>query len=144
MSLFSMSASPLLPCIQIYQYHLSRFHIYVLIYDICFSLSDLPHSVNRLQTHVREEKGEGGMMNGESSMETYTLPFVKQRAKENFLYDSSNSNQHSNNLEGWGGVTSGREGGKGGNVGIPRTDSRWCMAETNAILQSNYSLIKNK
>ena len=35
--------SPLLPCKSIHQYHLSRFHIYVLVYDI--SLSDLFHSV---------------------------------------------------------------------------------------------------
>ena len=40
-SLFSMSASPLLPCRQVHQYHLSRLHIYALIYNICFSLSDL-------------------------------------------------------------------------------------------------------
>ena len=26
-------------------YHFSKFHIYALIYDICFSLSDLLHSV---------------------------------------------------------------------------------------------------
>ena len=44
-SLFSMSASPLLLCEQIRQYHPSSFHIYVLIYDICFYLSDLLHSV---------------------------------------------------------------------------------------------------
>ena len=36
-SLFSMSESLLLPCEQIPQYHFSRFHIYALIYDICFS-----------------------------------------------------------------------------------------------------------
>ena len=35
-SLFSMPASPLLPCKYVHQYHLSRFHIYVLIYDIVF------------------------------------------------------------------------------------------------------------
>ena len=39
-SLFSMSASPLLSCKKVHQYHLSRFHIYALMYDICFSLSD--------------------------------------------------------------------------------------------------------
>ena len=44
-SLFSVSASPLLPCKDVHQYHLSRFHIYALIYDICFSFSDLLHSV---------------------------------------------------------------------------------------------------
>ena len=40
-SLFSMSASPLLLCELIHQYHPSRFHIYALIYDIWFSLSDI-------------------------------------------------------------------------------------------------------
>ena len=34
-----------LPCKQVHLYHFSRFHIYVLIYSICFSLSDLLHSV---------------------------------------------------------------------------------------------------
>ena len=29
----------------VHQYHLSRFHIYVVIHDICFSLSDFLHSV---------------------------------------------------------------------------------------------------
>ena len=42
--LFSMSVS--LSALQIgYLYHFSRFHIYALMYDICFSLSDLIHSV---------------------------------------------------------------------------------------------------
>ena len=44
-SLFSMSASPLLPCKQVHQYHPFRFHMCVLIYDICLSLSDLLHLV---------------------------------------------------------------------------------------------------
>ena len=39
--LFSMSASPFLPCKKAHQYYLSRFHIYALVYDICFSLSDI-------------------------------------------------------------------------------------------------------
>ena len=33
------------PWKQVHQYHFSRFHIYALIYDICFSFSDLLHSV---------------------------------------------------------------------------------------------------
>ena len=37
------------------------------------------------------EEGEGEM-SGESSMEAYTLPYVKQIAKGSFLYDSENSN----------------------------------------------------
>ena len=42
--LFSMSASLPLLYKQVHQYHLSTFHIYVLIYDICF-FADLLHSV---------------------------------------------------------------------------------------------------
>ena len=37
---FSISASPFLPCKYVHQYHFSRFHMYALIYCICFSLSD--------------------------------------------------------------------------------------------------------
>lgn len=36
-----MSASPFAALRLVYQYHLSRFHIYVFIYDIFLSLSDL-------------------------------------------------------------------------------------------------------
>ena len=43
--LFSMSVSPFLLWKQVHLYHFSRFHIYVLRYNICFSLSDLLHSV---------------------------------------------------------------------------------------------------
>ena len=43
----SFSVSPFPPCRWVHQCHLSRFHIYVLIYSICFSLSDLLHSVWR-------------------------------------------------------------------------------------------------
>ena len=39
------------------------------------------------------DRWEGeGRMNVESSMETYTLPYVKYTASVNFLYDSGNSN----------------------------------------------------
>ena len=43
--LSSTSVSLLLPCKQVHLYHFSRFHIYALIYNICFTLSDLLHSV---------------------------------------------------------------------------------------------------
>ena len=43
--LFSTSVSLFLPCKLLHLYHFSRFHIYALICDICFSLSDLLHSV---------------------------------------------------------------------------------------------------
>ena len=38
--LFSTSVSQLLPCKPVHLYHFSRFHIYALMYNICFSLSD--------------------------------------------------------------------------------------------------------
>ena len=43
--LFSPSVSIFLPCKPVHLYHFSRFHIYAVIYNICFSLSDLLHSV---------------------------------------------------------------------------------------------------
>ena len=42
---FSTFVSSFLPCRQVHHYHFSRFHIYVLVYIICFSLSGLLHSV---------------------------------------------------------------------------------------------------
>ena len=38
--LFSTSVSQFLSCKLVHLYHFSRFHIYALTYDICFSLSD--------------------------------------------------------------------------------------------------------
>ena len=35
-------------------------------------------------------EGEGGMMNGESNMETYILPYVKQVASGDLPYGSKN------------------------------------------------------
>ena len=43
--LFFASVSQFLPCKPVHLYNFSRFRIYALIYDICFSLSDLLHSV---------------------------------------------------------------------------------------------------
>ena len=43
--LFSTPVSQLLPCKPAHLHHFSRFHIHALIYNICFSLSDLLHSV---------------------------------------------------------------------------------------------------
>ena len=43
--LFSTSVSLFLPCKLVHLYHFSRFHIHALIYYICFSLTDLLHSV---------------------------------------------------------------------------------------------------
>ena len=43
--LFYTSVSLLLSCIKVYHYHLSKFHIYVLVYCIDVFLSELLHSV---------------------------------------------------------------------------------------------------
>ena len=43
--LFSTSVSLFLPCKQVQLYHFSRLHMYALIYDVCFSLSDLLNPV---------------------------------------------------------------------------------------------------
>ena len=42
---FSTPMSLFLPCKKVHLYHFSRFHIYALVYNICFSLSGLFHSV---------------------------------------------------------------------------------------------------
>ena len=43
--LSSTSVSQFLPCKPVHLYHFSRFHIYALIYNICYSLSDLLYSM---------------------------------------------------------------------------------------------------
>ena len=57
-----------------------------------------------------DKVGEGeGWTNWERSMETYILPYVKQIASGNLLYDSGNSNRGlCDNLEGWDGEGSSR------------------------------------
>ena len=48
---------------------------------------------HREQTYGPDKGEEGeGEMNGESSMEAYTLPYVKQIANGHLLYDPGNSN----------------------------------------------------
>ena len=69
-------------------------------------------------------EGEGGT-NRESSVETYTLPFVKYKSGGNLLYDVGSSDPLlCDNLEGWDGVGGGREVQKGGDICIPIADSR--------------------
>ena len=45
-----------------------------------------------LWTRGSGEEGDSGTQ-GESNMESYILPYVKQTANGNLLYDSRNSNQ---------------------------------------------------
>ena len=61
-SLFFIPVSLLLPCRQDHCYRLSKFHIYVLTYNICVSPSDLLHSVfledNRINTILKTDQRE--------------------------------------------------------------------------------------
>ena len=60
----------------------------------------------------------------ESSMEAYTLTYVKQIANGNLLYDTGNSNLVlCDDLEGWDEVGGGTEGPGGGDVQIPMADA---------------------
>ena len=57
-------------------------------------------------------------------METYELPYVKQPARRNLLYDARNSNQVlCDNVEGWDGVEDGTEVQGGRDICIPMADS---------------------
>ena len=63
-------------------------------------------------------------MDGERSMETHTLPYVKQVASGNFLDAAGNSNPVlCDNLEGWNVARGGREVPDGGDIHIPMVDS---------------------
>ena len=57
-------------------------------------------------------------------MGTHTLPYVKQRANGNLLYDSRTSTGLCDNLDVWGGEEGGREVQEGGDIGMPMADSR--------------------
>ena len=51
---------------------------------------------HREQAYGQDKGGEGeGEMNGESSMEAYTLPSARQTASVDLLCDSGNSNWES-------------------------------------------------
>ena len=53
---FSKSACLFLLCRSVPLCHFSRFHMYAWIHDICFSLYDLLHSVERLLVHPHLNK----------------------------------------------------------------------------------------
>ena len=78
-------------------------------------------------------KGKGGM-NWKSSIETWTLLYVKYITSGNWLYDARSSNSALWQAQEWNGVGGRKEVQKEGDVCIPVADSCWCMAETNKIL----------
>ena len=71
-------------------------------------------------------EGEGGT-NWESSMETLTLPYVKETASGNLLYEAGSSTPCSVTTWGWAGwggeVGGGREVQVGGHICTPMADS---------------------
>ena len=78
---------------------------------------------HREQTVDTAWVGEGGT-HGETSMETYTLPYVKYIVSGNSLYDAGRSNPMlCANLEGWEEVGGGRKLQEGGVIPIPMADS---------------------
>ena len=79
-------------------------------------------------------EGESGMI-WQSSIETYTLPYVKQIVSGNLLCDPGNPKPIlCDNLEGWDGGGGGREVQEGGDICILMADSCWCVAETTPLL----------
>ena len=67
------------------------------------------------------KEGEGEM-NGESSMEAYTLTYVKQ-PMEIYCMTKGTQIRALNNLEGWESVGGGKEVQEGGDIRIPMADS---------------------
>ena len=95
------------------------------------NLQDSNWDIDRLVDTAWE--GEGGK-NWESSMETYTLPYVKQIANGN-CYATQRAQPSAlwqGRGVGWGGRWEG--GSRGRAHSIPVTDSCWCMAETSTVL----------
>ena len=78
---------------------------------------------HREQTVDTAWVGEGGT-HGETSMETYTLPYVKYIASGNLLYVTGRSDLVlCDILDGWDGVGGVREVQEGGDICIPMADS---------------------
>ena len=97
--------SPLLPCIQVHYYHLSRSHTQSLMYNICLSLSDLLHfaqsalgssKLNRIDLEC-SWVGQGGIREGGSERRDYMYTcgrFVLMcgRGQHNFVEQLSSNN----------------------------------------------------
>ena len=80
---------------------------------------------NKLLDMVGE--GESGMI-WENSIETYTLPCVKEIANVSLLYDAGNTKLvFCDHREGWEGQGDGRGIKEGGNICISTAVSCWCM-----------------
>ena len=81
-------------------------------------------------------KGEWGV-HWEGGIKTYTLPYVKLDSQWEFAV-CLRELKNCDNLDGWDGVGGRREVQEERYIYIPITNSCWCMADTNTILQNNY------
>ena len=95
---------------------------------------------NRSVDTVGEEKRE---TNGDSRINIYTLPCVKQIAGEKLLYNTGSPAWHSvmTSRDGMGRRDE-RQAQKGGKICINMADWQ-CTAETNTTMKRNFSPIKN-
>ena len=78
-----------------------------------------------IENRLTDTVGEGvGGANGESSMESYTSPYVKLDSPWNLLYNAGSSNSVlGDKLEGWDGMEGRREVQEEGNIHIAMDDS---------------------
>ena len=83
---------------------------------------------NRLLDSVGE--GEGGMI-WENSIETCTLPYVKQIVSRGLIYDTGHPKPVlCDSPEGWSGERFQRKVQEGGDTCMSVADSYWCMAKS--------------
>ena len=98
--------------------------------------------ITDLGTRVKGKRGEGEM-DGKRNMETYNSICKIDSQWEFALSLRELKEGLFNNWEGWHGEGDWRGVWEGGDMGVPKTDSCWCLTENNNILESNYSSFKN-
>ena len=76
-----------------------------------------------------------GGTNGESSVETYALPYVKQPVGISCTTQGAQTGL-CDNLQGWEGVGGGGKVQERGDTGIPAADSCRRAAEANSVLRA--------
>ena len=75
-----------------------------------------------------------GEMPGERNVETYNTIYKIDSQWEFVIWLRELKQGLCDNLEGWDGEGGGREARKGGYMGVPMTDSCWCVTENHKFL----------
>ena len=125
---------------EISQKEKNKYCILTYLYGIYKDGTDEPICKVAMKSHRGQAYGHSGGRRGRDelrvSIETYTLPQVKQIARGSLLCDAGSSNLVLwDNLEGWEEVANRREVQEEGNICMPTADSRWCVAETNSVVK---------